>query len=402
MSTSMLYHTQGIRDFQHKSAYYPNEMIWNICRNPKKFKCPACSSSNVRVTHYGYRNIRGMPMGAKTLTFRVKMHRVRCKDCGNHQVEKLSFLPSPKCHYTKYVAKYAIELRKHMTISATAAHLKLHWCTVKEIEKSHLQKKYSKIKLKNVEDIGIDEVYIGAKHGFLTIVRELHSGRVLFVGEGKSSDSLAPFMKKLKRAKAKLKNVAIDMGNAYSSWVKENWPKCNIVYDHFHVIKSMNDKLNSVRRQTMNKLAKDERKILKGKRFTLQKNIENLDTNEYADLGKIRDTYWELGEMSMMKECLRNIYSIAEYAHEAEVAFTRWCELAVETGIKELKTMAKTIRQRFDGIIAFWHTGFTSASMEGFNNKIGWLQRQAYGYSDLEYFKLKIYDLPKLKTIKDL
>ena len=106
--------------------------------------------------------------------------------------------------------------------------------------------------------------------------------------------------------------------------------------------------------------------------------------------------------MSMMKECLRNIYSIAEYVNEAEIAFKRWCELAIETGIKELKTMAKTITQRLDGIIAFWKTGFTSASMEGFNNKIGWLQRQAYGYRDLEYFKLKIYDLPKTKTIKDL
>ena len=85
----------------------------------------------------------------------------------------------------------------------------------------------------------------------------------------------------------------------------------------------MNDKLNSVRRRTMNKFAQDERKVLKGKRFTLLKNIENLDEGENADLGKIRDTYWELGEMSMMKECLRNIYSIAEYAYEAEIAFTR-------------------------------------------------------------------------------
>ncbi|MFA7136254.1 MAG: ISL3 family transposase [Bacteroidales bacterium] len=402
MSTSMLYYTQGIRDFQHQSVYYPKDMVWNITRNPKKFKCPVCFSSNVRIIHYGYRDIRGMPMGARTLTLRVKMHRIKCRNCYNCQVETLPFLPSPKCHFTKYVANYALELRKHMTISATAKHLELHWCTVKDIEKSYLRKKYSKIKLKDVENIGIDEVYIGAKHGFLTIVRELLGGRVLFVGEGKSADSLEPFMKKLKRAKVKLKNVAIDMGNAYSSWVKENHPDCNIVYDHFHVIKSMNDKLNSVRRRTMNKLAEDERKILKGKRFTLLKNIENLDESEKADLGEIRDTYWELGEMSMMKECLRNIYAIAETAWEAEIAFKRWCELAVETGIKELKTMAKTIKQRFNGIIAFWHTGFTSASMEGFNNKIGWLQRQAYGYRDLEYFKLKIYDLPKLKIIKDL
>ena len=145
------------------------------------------------------------------------------------------------------------------------------------------------------------------------------------------------------------------MRNAYSSWVKENYPDCNIVYDHFHVIKSMNDKLNSVRRRTMNKLAEDEHKILKGKRFNLLKNIENFDENEKDDLAKIRDTYWELGEMSMMKECLRNIYASVETAWEAEIAFIRWCELAVETEIKELKTMAKTIKQRFDGIIAFWH-----------------------------------------------
>lgn len=403
MSTSMLYHTQGVRDFQHQSVSYSKDMMtWNIVRNPKKFKCPACSSGNIRTVHCGYRDIRGMPMGVKTLILRVKMHRIKCKDCGNYQVEPLPFLPFPKCHYTKYVANYVLELRKHMTITATAKHLKLHWDTVKDIEKSYLRKKYRKIELADVRDIGIDEVYIGAKHGFLSIVRDLFSGRVLFVGEGKSSDSLAPFMKKLKRAKVTLHNVAIDMGNAYSSWVKENWPGCNIIYDHFHVIKSMNDKLNSVRRRTMNKLEEDERKVLKGKRFTLLKNIENLDDGEKADLGNIRDTYWELGEMSMMKECLRNIYSIAETAWEAEIAFTRWGELALETGINELKTMAKTIKQRFDGIIAFWNTGFTSASMEGFNNKIGWLQRQAYGYRDLEYFKLKIYDLPKLQIIKDL
>lgn len=104
----------------------------------------------------------------------------------------------------------------HMNVYATAAHLKLHWCTVKEIEKSYLRKKHDRISLKNIEDIGINKIYIGSTHDFLTIVRELHSGRVLFVGDGKSSDSLAPFMKKLKRVKSKLKNVAIDMGNAYS------------------------------------------------------------------------------------------------------------------------------------------------------------------------------------------
>ena len=184
-----------------------------------------------------------------------------------------------------------------MCIKAVAEHLELHWNTVKEIEKSHLEKKYRKIDLRGVEDIGIDEVYLGKRHGYLTIVRELSGSRVLFIGEGRDSECLAPFAAKLKRAGSILKHVAIDIGNAYAAWVKENFLDCCIIYDHFHVIKSMNDKLNTVRRKTMRELEKDERSILKGKRFTLLKNIENLDEDSKKDLDRIRGTYWELGEI---------------------------------------------------------------------------------------------------------
>jgi len=72
-------------------------------------------------------------------------------------------------------------------------------------------------------------------------------------------------------------------------------------------------------------------------------------------------------------------------------------KIAKETGVSALKTMAKTISQKMKGIVSYFDTGLTSAAMEGFNNKIGWMNRMAYGYYDLEYFKLKIYDLPHLK-----
>ncbi len=86
----------------------------------------------------------------------------------------------------------------------------------------------------------------------------------------------------------------------------------------------------------------------------------------------------------------------------ARVAFEDWCTLAIETGIPEMKTMAKTLTSHLDGIVAYWNEGITSAAMEGFNNKIRWLIRQAYGYHDQEYFKLKIFDLPKLRIVRQL
>lgn len=107
--------------------------------------------------------------------------------------------------------------------------------------------------------------------------------------------------------------------------------------------------------------------------------------------------------MLAMKEKLRFIYSQAGGIEEAGEMFDEWCELAEGAEIPKLKTMAKTIKRHKEGILCFWkYNNLTSAGMEGFNNKIRWLIRVAYGYRDDEYFKLKIYDLPNLKTTKEL
>lgn len=402
MSTSQLCHTQGIRNFHHvKYDYVKDYVIWTIIRAPKKFRCSSCKSSNVTATKIGTREIKGLPNGSKKTLFSVIFHRLRCHDCGAYRAEELEFLPRQKCRYTKHVAEHAIALRNDMTIKAVAADLGLLWDTVKDIEKEYLKRKYEYISLRQVREIGIDEVHIGGKK-FITIVRNLRNGDVLFIGDGRSGESLAPFAAKLKRCKHKIRSVAIDLGAAYTAWVNTNLPKARIVYDKFHVIKLMNDKLNTIRRKTMNKLNKEEKKTLKGHRFTILRNEEDLKEKAHEDLEKIRDTHEDLGTASFMKECLRNVYMIAEWEEHARIGFLRWVALAEETGVKELKTMAKTIRNKLDGIVAYWQNKITSASMEGFNNKIGWLNRLAYGYRDLEYFKLKIYDLPKMQTEKKL
>ena len=402
MSTSLLYHTQKISNFKHVKYDYDKDVLkWTIKRAPSKFKCPCCHAKNVTATRINTREIKGLPCGCYKVVFCVIMHRIKCHDCGAFCMEELEFIPKQKCHYTKKLAKNVIRLRQDMTISAVAEYMGLHWNTVKDIEKDYLKKKYSNISISEVTAIGIDEVYIG-KSTFFTIVRDMIKGDVLFVGEGKSGESLAPFAKRLKRVKHKISTIAIDLGSAYTAWSKEHLPNATIVYDKFHVIQLMNKKLNTVRRRTMNELEEENKKALKGQMHTLLKNKENLTVKASKDLVKIQKTYHDLGELSLMKECLRNVYLIAEYEDQAILAFEYWIGLAIETGVPELKTMAKTIKSKLIGIAAYWRDRITSASMEGFNNKIGWLNRQAYGYRDLEYFKLKIYDLPKTCIEKGL
>ena len=402
MSTSQLCHTQKVRDFHHVShSYCGDTMIWTIIRAPGKFQCSCCSSPRVSATKTGIRHIKGLPSGCLKVLFEVIMHRLKCLSCGAFQMEKLNFIPHQKCHYTKKLAENVLRLRSEMTITAVANYMGLHWNTVKDIEKSYLKKKYSSISLHNVTAIGIDEVYVG-KDTFFTIVRDMNRGDVLFVGEGKSGETLAPFAKRIKRIKHRIMTIAMDLGNPFTAWAKAHLPKAIIVYDKFHVIQLMNNKVNAVRRRTMNKLVEEEKKALKGHMYTLLKNEEDLDENATEALSVIRNTFHDLGEISLMKECLRNVYIIAEFEEHARLAFMRWVSLAIETGVPELKTMAKTIKGKLDGVVAYWKGKLTSASMEGFNNKIGWLNRQAYGYRDMEYFKLKIYDLPKTRTEKKL
>ena len=402
MSTSLLYHTQGIHGFKFESFDFSGgETVATIHRHTNKFQCPCCSGSCVTPTFIQNRTIQSLPIGRHRFFVRVKMHRIRCRDCGAFLMERLPFVPSEKARYTKVLARTVIELRPEMSISAIAKYFGLHWTTVKEIEKKHLKKKYKHVPLSTVRVIGIDEIYVG-KNRYLTVVRDLDSGAVLHIGEGKGADSLEEFALRIRRSACRIETVAVDLSAAYTSWINNNLSEATIVYDHFHVIKLMNDKLNKIRQRTMSELEEEQKKALKNKRFLLLKNIENLDEDQGNALDQLRENYKELGDASILKESLRNIYSIVPDRYMARVAFQDWCKLAIETGIPEMKTMAKTLTSHLDGIVAYWNEGITSAAMEGFNNKIGWLIRQAYGYHDQEYFKLKIFDLPKLRIVRHL
>ena len=106
------------------------------------------------------------------------------------------------------------------------------------MEKKQLQKKYSRIQTAYIKAVSIDEIHVGKgmqNQQFLTIVRDLQSGAVIHVGESKGISALSRALKKLK--KSKLRIVTMDMANAYYSWVSENFPNANIVFDHFHVIR---------------------------------------------------------------------------------------------------------------------------------------------------------------------
>ena len=402
MSTSLLYHTQGLREYKYLSTkFIKGKVHINIEQKEELLACVDCGSHNIEAIKFKVRKIKGVPIGTEQTIFELNTRRLLCHDCGAYKQEAIPCTPSPKAQYTKAMARTVLGLRPKMCISDVVDFLGLHWGTVKDIEKKHLKKKFSRIRLKDVEVIGVDELYVGDE--YITIVRDLESGVVLHIGDGKGGDALDDFSRKLNSSKCKIRAIAMDLGPAYAAWAKKCLPDARIVYDHFHLIKLMNEKLDNLRRKTMNEADEEMKKHLKKKRFLFLKNEENLEDKDLLELEDLKDLFEDLGVATFMKECLRKIYSIAPDEYMAKVAFEFWCKLADKSGISCLEKMAKSIRKHMDGILAYWaELGLTNAGMEGFNNKVRWLIRQAYGYSDNEYFRLKIFDLPNIKLRKEL
>lgn len=399
MSTSLLYHGFGIQGYEYvRTSYKGGKVIFRIQQKSEELRCPECNARNIVRRGQVERRFWALPIGRKPVQIALAIQRVWCMACNLVRQVKLGFADPRRC-YTKAFERFTLELCRHMTIQDVARHLGVSWDLVKGIQKRDLQKRFSCPVLKQVRRLAIDEICIGKGHRYLTIVLDLISGAVVFVGDGKGSEALEPFWKRLRRCKAKIEAVAIDMSPAYISAVGENLPKAKIVFDHFHIIKLYNERLADLRRKLYNtaKTVEDQQ-VIKGTRWLLLKNPENLDStrNEKQRLQAALEFNKPLAIAYYMKEELRQLWSQPS-KEAAGAALNDWIGKATSACIPILTKVANTLAAHRSGILAFYDHQISTGPLEGTNNKIKTMKRQAYGYRDLEFFKLKIMAIHESK-----
>jgi len=399
MSTSLLYHGFGLVGYDYVRTRYPGgAVIFSIKRKRGKIRCPVCRSRDIIFRGTLSRRFRTVPIGSKRVFLDFEVQRLECRRCGKIRQEKLGFA-DPRFSYSHAFERYALDLSKHMTIQDVARHLGISWDVIKEIQKRDLTRRFSRPCLKNVKRIAIDEISVLKGHRYMTVVLDMDTGAVIFVGDGKGGDALDPFWKKLKRSRAKVKAVAMDMSPAYISAVLEHLPKATIVFDHFHVIKLFNDKLSDLRRDLYRETKENlHKEVLKGTRWLLLKNPENLDTEkkEKERLAEALKLNEPLACAYYLKEDLRQIW-LQPNKETAEMVFADWVKRAQSTSIKMLKKFANTLAEYKSGILAYYDYRISSGPLEGTNNKIKTMKRMAYGFRDMEFFKLKIMALHETK-----
>ena len=399
MSTSLLYHGFSIRGYHYvRSLFVHGRIVFKIKQDRLSLRCPECHSKQLILKGHVSRIFRTLPIGNKPVFIEFAIPRIKCLLCQVIRQVKVAFADVRRT-YSRAFERYALELSRHMTISDVARHLGVGWDMIKDIQKRYLIKRFSRPNIKKLKNIAIDEISIGKGHRYLTVVLDLATGAVVFVGSGKGSDALIPFWKRLKRCEAKIEAVAIDMSPAYIKAVTNNLPDSVIVFDHFHVVKLFNDRLAEFRRSLQSQMEnKEKAQFLKGTRWLLLKNPENLnpEKHELQKLEHALELNKPLSAAYYMKEELRQLWKQPSKWHAANL-LNAWILKAKASNIMFLERFADTLEEHWQGILAYYDYNISTGPLEGTNNKIKTLQRQAYGFRDMEFFKLKIYALHRTR-----
>lgn len=394
MNSSFLYHAFGLEGLTCKSEQYKGKtLILKVAYRNRQKECPLCGHGHLVKNGYRIRDFIGLPIGGKKTIIRMKVQRYTCRQCVYDRQEHIPFATGSRS-YTHRFAKYVVELLKIGTLKDVSNLLSVSWDMIKEIHSTYLQRHYSPPSLKGVDNIGIDEFAVRKGHVYKTIVVDLDTGRIIYVGNGKGVDALVGFWKKVRKQRITIKNVATDLSAAFISSVMENAPQATHVFDHFHVVKLMNDALDDVRR-TQYSQEKDlnKRKVMKGTRYLLLRNGKDIFDGKYKTrLDNALAMNEPLSKAYYLKEGLREIWQQPSKG-QAEKVLMDWVKQAKESKIRQLIKMANSLLAYRSGILAWYDCRISTGKVEGINNKIKVMKRVAYGFRDEKYFKLRLFAL---------
>jgi transposase len=323
---------------------------------------------------------------------------------GHVRVEQLSFV-APKARVTKRYARLIAGMARHMPISTVARHTGLSWDSVKAIECVHLAETIPIPRpqtLQGIRYLGVDEVARAKGQSDFTLVYDLSPGagygRILWVKEGRESAVLLEFLDALSQACADgIEAVALDMGPAYIAAVRDSLPKAAIVFDRFHVMQMFSKVIRDCRRAEFKEAKKLDdlagQQTIKGSLWLLLSNRTTLKETDRGRLDQLLAQNQPLATIYALKEQLQQLWQPHSTSAEMTARLDDWCGMAQAANITGLASFVKTLQSHRTGICAYADHPITTSRLEAGNVSIALLRRRARGLRDMEYFKLKIFQL---------
>jgi transposase len=324
------------------------------------------------------------------------IRRIDCVGCGQVRTELVPWA-RPGSRHTRDFEDMVAWLAQRMAKHSVAILLRTFWHTVDAIVGRLVDAHMDTDRLDNLYRIGVDEIAYRKGRKFLTVVADHDSGKVVWIGQGRSQTALNEFFDALgEQRRAQIEAVSMDMTRIYREATRKTLPQAEICFDPFHLIKWAGEALDQThlaapRDGTPLKVegvtpAKAWQKV----RATLRAAGEKLDTVGHAIINQLRIKQNKLFRAWKLKESLRGLYKGLDAATAAR-HLNQWCTTATRSKINAFVALARRIRHHFDGIIAAIRHRLSNSLVEGINAGIRLIQRRAHGYASLDNLISMIY-----------
>ena len=355
----------------------------------RRLECPACGASlggsrTVRQT------ARDLPLGLAFVVVvvyeAVQGHCSACETWATLHPPGIG----PRAKATDRLMAFVSFLCKHLPVRRVESIVGVSKATVRRWDKAWLAKCLPPPNLDALRFLLIDEKSVRRRHGYVTLVMNAESGELLFMAEGKKKSSLEAFLNKLNDAqKARIEAVAMDRNGAYYEVVRDELPEAEIVLDKFHLVANFQSVVDEVRRQEWRHAEGQFKNVVKGQRYNLLRNPENLTEEQAARLSDLLALNAKIHVAYVLKEAFRHLWTYTRRAWAAKY-LARWTAWAQDSAIEPIRRFVRNLEKWKDGVLAYFKYPITNAPLEAFNATVSRIIYRSCGVQDMDYLFLKL------------
>lgn len=351
--------------------------------------CPNCLQKSTKVKQKTIKTVRDLPILGKEVYLELSVHQFICDNCKRQFSEKFEFVEDSSA-LTKRMGKYLYEYIKKETLEHVSGRENIHWNILQNIFSKYAKIEIAAIQKKVVRKIGIDEFALKkGKNDYAVVLVDLETGLVIDVlAERKKTALIEYFKEKGKEYCQQIEVFSCDMWEGFSNTAKELFPNADVVIDRFHFFHNLNQVLDKARKKLRKERADDEN--IKHIKWLLYKRWDSLNDEQKKQLSKAFEHSKDLKNMYFLKNDLALIFDSHISKTAALTACENWLEKAKILNNIYLNNFIKTFTTWQNDVLNFFTHRVSNGIVEGINNVIKMIKRQAFGFRNFHNFRAKI------------
>lgn len=366
-------------------------------RGNRKLVCSGCGNRIHEIVATYEREVRDLPWSQYRATVVIELHRVRCPDCGI-KAEKVEQLPS-KAPFSKRFEEAVGLACESAAVRRVARQYGLAASTVRGLDLRYLKRWAEGRRKPALRQMGVDEIHLGKKQKFLTVVSNLETGEPLWFGREQKKETLDEFFATQLSAfqRSAIRAACVDMWEPFRQSLEQWAPNCSIVYDKFHIMQHAGSAVDEVRRAEFFRKGGATREVVKGKRWLLLSRWVHLNTDKKRQLNQLFALNRRMMKAYLLKESLDRLWT---YRYEGAMLryLKSWIDQLRWQRLKPMEKLARMLLDHLEGILNYCRIKVPLGVVEAVNGNIKALLRRGRGYSDLDYLLLKAQRLAATKT----